>query len=60
LLPFMVGQSHDSFTLLSVKNVVLFQHCCRGKAEPSKSTKAGFEKNVFSLFYFYSLVKQGI
>jgi hypothetical protein len=23
----MVGQSHDSFTLLSVKNVMLFQHC---------------------------------
>jgi hypothetical protein len=27
LLPFMVGQSHDSFTLLSVKDVMLFQHC---------------------------------
>jgi hypothetical protein len=27
LLPFMVGQSHDSFTLLSVKEVMLFQHC---------------------------------
>jgi hypothetical protein len=23
----MVGQSHDSFTLLSVKDVMLFQHC---------------------------------
>jgi hypothetical protein len=27
LLPFMVGQSYDSFTLLSVKDVMLFQHC---------------------------------
>jgi hypothetical protein len=27
LLPLMVGQSHDSFTLLSVKDVMLFQHC---------------------------------
>jgi hypothetical protein len=27
LLPFVVGLSHDSFTLLSVKNVMLFQHC---------------------------------
>jgi hypothetical protein len=26
-LPFMVGQSHDSFTPLSVKDVMLFQHC---------------------------------
>jgi hypothetical protein len=26
-LPLMVGQSHDSFTLLSVKDVMLFQHC---------------------------------
>jgi hypothetical protein len=27
LLPFMVGQSYGSFTLLSVKDVMLFQHC---------------------------------
>jgi hypothetical protein len=27
LLPLMVGQSHDSFTLLGVKDVMLFQHC---------------------------------
>jgi hypothetical protein len=27
LLPLMVGQSHDSFALLSVKNVMSFQHC---------------------------------
>jgi hypothetical protein len=27
LLPFMVGQSQDSFTLLSVKAVMLFQPC---------------------------------
>jgi hypothetical protein len=27
LLPLMVGQSHDSFKLLSVKDVILFQHC---------------------------------
>jgi hypothetical protein len=27
LLSFRVGQSHDSFTLLSIKNVILFQHC---------------------------------
>jgi hypothetical protein len=27
LLPLNVGQSHDSFTLLSVKDVKLFQHC---------------------------------
>jgi hypothetical protein len=27
LLPFMVGQSHDSLTLLRVKEVMLFQHC---------------------------------
>jgi hypothetical protein len=27
LIPFMVGQSHDNFTLLSVKDVMLFQHC---------------------------------
>jgi hypothetical protein len=26
LLPFMVGQSHDSFTQLSEKDVMLFQH----------------------------------
>jgi hypothetical protein len=26
LLPFMVGQSHDSFTLLCVEKVMLFQH----------------------------------
>jgi hypothetical protein len=26
-LHFMVGQSHDSFKLLSVKDVMLFQHC---------------------------------
>jgi hypothetical protein len=38
LLPFMVGQSYDSFTLLSVKDAMLFQHCqqaiqelCMGK-----------------------------
>jgi hypothetical protein len=29
LLPLMVGQSHDSFTLLSAKNVMSFQHCQR-------------------------------
>jgi hypothetical protein len=28
LLPFMVGQSHDSFTLLSANDVGLFQ-CCQ-------------------------------
>jgi hypothetical protein len=27
LLPFMVGQSHDSFTLLRVKDEMLIQHC---------------------------------
>jgi hypothetical protein len=27
LLPFMVGQSHDNFTLLSVEDEVLFQYC---------------------------------
>jgi hypothetical protein len=27
LFPFMVGQSHDSFTLLSIKDVMLLQHC---------------------------------
>jgi hypothetical protein len=27
LLPLMVGQSHGSFTLLSAKNVMFFQHC---------------------------------
>jgi hypothetical protein len=27
LFPFMVGQSHDSFTLLSVKDMMLVQHC---------------------------------
>jgi hypothetical protein len=27
LLPFLVGQSHDSFTLLSVKDAMLFQRC---------------------------------
>jgi hypothetical protein len=27
LIPFMVGQSHDSFTLLSVKDVMLLHHC---------------------------------
>jgi hypothetical protein len=27
LLPFMVGQSQDNFTLPSVKDVMLFQHC---------------------------------
>jgi hypothetical protein len=27
LLPFIAGQSHDSFTLLGVKDVMLFQHC---------------------------------
>jgi hypothetical protein len=27
LLPFVVGQSRDSFTLLRVKDVMLFQHC---------------------------------
>jgi hypothetical protein len=27
LLSFMVRESHDSFTLLSVKDVMLFQHC---------------------------------
>jgi hypothetical protein len=27
LLLFMVGQNHDSFTLLGVKDVMLFQHC---------------------------------
>jgi hypothetical protein len=27
LLPFRVRQSHDSFILLSVKDVMLFQHC---------------------------------
>jgi hypothetical protein len=27
LLPFMVGQNRDSFTLLSVQDVMLFQHC---------------------------------
>jgi hypothetical protein len=27
LLPFMVGQSHESFTLLSVNDVGLFLHC---------------------------------
>jgi hypothetical protein len=27
LLPFMVGQSLDSCTLLSVKDVMLFPHC---------------------------------
>jgi hypothetical protein len=26
LPPFIVGQSHDSFTLLSAKNAMLFQH----------------------------------
>jgi hypothetical protein len=25
LLPFMVGQSHDSFTLLNIKDVTLFR-----------------------------------
>jgi hypothetical protein len=30
LLPFMVRQSHDSFTLLSVKDAMLFQHCQQG------------------------------
>jgi hypothetical protein len=29
LLPFLAGQSHDSFTLLSVKHVMLYQHCQR-------------------------------
>jgi hypothetical protein len=27
LLSFLVGQIHNSFTLLSVKEVLLFQHC---------------------------------
>jgi hypothetical protein len=27
LLPFAVGQSHGSFTLLSVRDVMLFQYC---------------------------------
>jgi hypothetical protein len=27
LLPFLVGQSHESFTLLIVNGVGLFQHC---------------------------------
>jgi hypothetical protein len=27
LLPFMVGHGHDNFTLLTVKDVMLFQHC---------------------------------
>jgi hypothetical protein len=27
LLPFMVGQSHDSLTQLRVKDVMLFQNC---------------------------------
>jgi hypothetical protein len=27
LLLFMIGQSRDSFTLLSVKDEMLFQHC---------------------------------
>jgi hypothetical protein len=27
LIPFVVGQSYDSFTLLSVKDVMLFHHC---------------------------------
>jgi hypothetical protein len=30
LLPFIVGQGHDSFTLLSVKDVMLNQHCQQG------------------------------
>jgi hypothetical protein len=29
LLPFMVGQSHDRFTLLRVKNVMLLQYCSK-------------------------------
>jgi hypothetical protein len=27
MLPFMVGQSHDGFTLVSKKDEMLFQHC---------------------------------
>jgi hypothetical protein len=27
LFPYMIGQSHDNFTLLSVKDVMLFQQC---------------------------------
>jgi hypothetical protein len=27
MLPFKVGEKHDSFTLMSVKDVMVFQHC---------------------------------
>jgi hypothetical protein len=39
LLPFMVGQSHGSFTLLSAKDVMLFQHCKASR--PSKCFERG-------------------
>jgi hypothetical protein len=52
-LPFMVGQSHDSFTLLSVKDLMLFQHgqqaiqvLCTGYRQWHSKAKLGVKQHV--------------
>jgi hypothetical protein len=58
LLPFMVGQSHDSFTLLSVKNGMLFQQCqqaiqvlCIGCRQQVFWSKRGCQVTCFSVHF---------
>jgi hypothetical protein len=54
LLPFMVGQSHDSFTLLSVKDMMLYQHflqaiqeLCTGCRQEALFSKPGCKVTRF-------------
>jgi hypothetical protein len=54
LLPFMVGQRHESFTLLSVNDVMLFQHCqqaikvmCTRHREEALWSKPGSQATCF-------------
>jgi hypothetical protein len=41
LLPFMVGQSHDSFTLLSAKNVMFFSALSAGHSSVVHRVQTG-------------------
>jgi hypothetical protein len=46
LLPLMVGQSYDSFTLLSVTDVMLFQHCQQVIQVPCMGYTGGTLKQI--------------
>jgi hypothetical protein len=57
--PFMVGQNHDRFTLLSVKDVMSFQQCQPAIQELCKGYRQDYrrhsEANLYQRHIFVSM-----